>query len=135
MRHILTAFKGLAVLALLTFSIGCANELQSKENLAVAAGFKTITPTKPDQIARLKSLPADKVTRVTHKGKTYYVLPDVANNVAYVGGPTQYQSYQQLRLAKKISDQNVEAAAMNEDASMDWGGWGGWGAWPAMGWY
>ena len=135
MKHVLLTIKGLAILALLTLAVGCASELQSKENLAIAAGFKTITPTKPDQIARLKSLPADKVTRVTHKGKTYYVLPDVANNVAYVGGPTQYQSYQQLRLARNISNQNLEAAAMNEDASMNWDGWGGWGAWPAMGWY
>ena len=134
MKHILT--KGLAAIALLTLAVGCANSLQSKENLAVAAGFKTITPTKPNQIARLKSLPADKVTRVTHKGKTYYVLPDVANNVAYVGGPKQYQAYQQLRLARKISNQNLEAAAMNEDAaSENWGGWGGWGGWPPVGWY
>lgn len=135
MKYILPAFKGLVLLALLTLAAGCASGLQSKENLAIAAGFKTITPTKPNQIARLKSLPPDKVTRITHKGKTYYVLPDVANNVAYVGGPAQYQSYQQLRLARNISNQNLEAAAMNEDASMNWDGWGGWGAWPAMGWY
>jgi len=135
MKHIL--IKGLAALALLTFAVGCASSLQSKENLAVAAGFKTITPTKPNQIARLKSLPADKVTRVTHKGKTYYVLPDVANNVAYVGGPQQYQAYQQLRLARKLSNQNLEAAAMNQAAAEDnsWGAWGGWGGWPPMGWY
>ena len=125
MKHIL--IKGLAAIVLLTFTVGCANSLQNKENLAVAAGFKTITPSNPSQVARLKSLPADKVTRVTHKGKTYYVLPDVANNVAYVGGPKQYQSYQQLRLARKLSNQNLEAAEMNEDATMNWGSWGGWG--------
>ena len=133
MKHIVV--KCLAAVALLALVAGCANSLQSKENLAVAAGFKTITPSKPSQVARLKSLPPDKVTRITHKGKTYYVLPDVANNVAYVGGPQQYQSYQQLRFAKKLSDQKLEAAEMNEDATMNWGAWGGWGAWPPMGWY
>lgn len=135
MKHILTS--GLAALALVALATGCAESLQSKENLAVAAGFKAITPTKPNQVARLHSLPPDKVTRITHKGQTYYVLPDVANNVAYVGGPKQYQSYQQLRLARQMSNQNLEAAEMNEDASMNmnWGAWGGWGAWPAMGWY
>jgi len=132
MKHIVV--KGLAALTLLALAVGCTS-LQSKENMAVAAGFKALTPSKPSQVARLKSLPADKVTRITHKGKTYYVLPDVANNVAYVGGPQQYQSYQQLRLAKQMSDQRLEAAEMNEDASMNWGAWGGWGAWPAMGWY
>ena len=134
MKHILT--KGLAAIALLTFAAGCANSLHNKENLAVAAGFKTITPTKPSQIARLKSLPADKVTRVTHKGKTYYVLPDVANNVAYVGGPQQYQAYKQLRLQRKLSNQNLEAAALNQAAAADnWGAWGSWGEWPTTGWY
>lgn len=132
MKHIL--IKGLAAIALLTFAVGCANSLQNKENLAAAAGFKTITPSKPGQVARLKSLPADKVTRITHKGKTYYVLPDVANNVAYVGGPKQYQSYQQLRLARQLSNQNLEAAEMNEDATMNWGGWGGWGIGGPMVW-
>jgi hypothetical protein len=133
MKHLLTS--GLAAFALLSLTVGCASGLHSKENLAIAAGFKTITPTKPNQIARLKSLPADKVTRVTHKGQTYYVLPDVANNVAYVGGPNQYQTYQQLRLQRKLSNERLEAAEMNEDASMDWGGWGGWGAWGGAGWY
>ena len=134
MKHIL--IKGLAAIALLTFAVGCANSLQNKENLAVAAGFKTITPTKPNQIARLKTMPAGKITRITHKGKTYYVLPDLANNVAYVGGPNQYQQYQQLRLARKISNQNLEAAALNQAAAADdWGAWGSWGDWPQMGWY
>lgn len=134
MKHIL--LKGLAIVTTLAFTAGCANSLQNKENLAIAAGFKTITPTKPNQIARFQSLPADKVTRITHKGKTYYILPDPANNVAYVGGPKQYQSYQQLRLARKISNQNLEAAAMNQAAaSEDWGAWGGWGGWPPGGWY
>ncbi|MEI8312543.1 MAG: hypothetical protein WCH98_17465 [Verrucomicrobiota bacterium] len=134
MKHILTT--GLAAITLLTLAVGCTS-LQDKENLAVAAGFKAITPSKPSQVERLKSLPADKVTRITHKGQTYYVLPDVANNVAYVGGPQQYQSYQQLRLARQMSNQNLEAAEMNDDASMNmnWGAWGGWGAWAPMGWY
>ena len=128
MNHILVKCLALAV--------GCANNLHSKENMAVAAGFKTITPSKPSQVARLKTLPADKVTRVTHKGKTYYVLPDVANNVAYVGGPQQYQAYKQLRLQRKLSNQNLEAAALNQAAAADnWGAWGSWGEWPTTGWY
>jgi hypothetical protein len=135
MKYIVTSIKAVAAVAFLALAVGCASDLQSKENLAIAAGFKTITPSTPDQVARLKNLPVDKVTRVTQNGKTYYVLPDVANNVAYVGGPQQYQSYQQLRLARNISNQNLEAAAMNDDASMNWGAWGGWGAWGPVGWY
>ena len=73
-------------------------------------------------------MPADKVTLVHYKGKTFDVLPDVANNQADVGRASEYQAYQQLRLVNKLSNENLEAAEMNETASMGWG-WGGWGGW------
>ena len=66
------------------------------------------------------------VTLVQQGGKTYYVFPDAPHNQAYVGGPTQYQSYLQLRLANKLANEDLEAAEMNQDASLDWAGWGGW---------
>jgi len=127
MKQIQTAFKFLTVIALLALTVGCATETQNKQNLAIAAGFKIITPTKPDHIALLQSLPADKVTPVNYHGKTFYVLPDAKNNQAYVGGTAQYQAYQQLRLAQHLSNQNLEAAQMYSMNSMNWGGWGGWG--------
>jgi hypothetical protein len=135
MKSLRTAVQTLTAIAFLAFAAGCASDLEQKENLAVAAGFKVITPTQPDQQAILAKLPPDKVTQVNYKGKLYYVLPDAAHNQAYVGGPKQYQSYQQLRLAKKISDQNLAAAQMNQDASMNWGAWGGWGGGWYGGWY
>ncbi|HEY5894901.1 MAG TPA: hypothetical protein VIT91_16900 [Chthoniobacterales bacterium] len=135
MKHLLTLFKYLTALALVALAAGCATELQEKENLAVSAGFKVITPTKPDQQALLAKLPAGKVTRITYAGKTYYVLPDRANNQAYVGGPKQYQAYQQLRLANQLSNENLEAAQLNEAAAMGWGDWGGWGGGWGPGWY
>jgi hypothetical protein len=136
MKQILTTFKFISALALVALGVGCSG-VQEKENLLVAAGFKVITPTKPDQVALLPTLPAGKVTRITYNKKTYYVMPDVKHNQAYVGGPNQYQSYQQLRLAKQLSNQNLEAASMNQAASMNWGAWGGWGGpgWYGPGWY
>jgi hypothetical protein len=119
----------LVPLALL-LTVGCATESQNKQNLAIAAGFKVITPTKPDQISLLQTLPVDKVTPVNYKGKTYYVLPDAKNNQAYVGRAAEYQAYQQLRLAQHLSNQNLQAAQMNQAASVGIGTWGGWG----MGW-
>ena len=135
MKPIQIACKYLAILTLAVFAFGCAADLHEKENLAVAAGFKVITPTKPDQQAILAKLPADKVTPVKYKGKTYYVLPDAKNNQAYVGGPKQYQAYQQLRIAKHLSDQNLAAAQYNDAAAMNWGAWGGWGGGWYGGWY
>jgi hypothetical protein len=135
MNPILRSLNSLVAITLLALVAGCASDLPEKENLTVAAGFRAITPTKPDQSALLKTLPADQVTRITYAGKTYYVLPDVKNNLAYVGGPKQYQAYQQMRLAKQISNQNLEAAEMNQAASMNWGAWGGWGGVGGPGWY
>ena len=135
MKHILTSLKYLTALASLALAAGCATEQESQENLAVAAGFKVITPTKADQQAILAKLPARKVTPITYHGKSYYVLPDVKNNRAYVGRESEYQAYQRLRLAKQISNDNLMAAQMNEMNSMNWGGWGGWGYGWGAGWY
>jgi len=117
---------------------GCATSsqtsMQSKESMLVAAGFKTITPKTAAQKQKLQNLPPGKVTMVQKKGKTYYIFPDPAQNQAYVGGPKEYQEYQQLRAEKKLANENLETAEMYQDAEMNWGGWGGWGAgWGPMG--
>ena len=128
MKQIFTGFNLIGAIALLALIVGCTStQTQNKENLLIAAGFKVIVPHTAAQQQKLQALPADKVTLVQKDGKTYYVFPDAANNQAYVGGPTQYQAYRQLRLANKLANENLEAAEMNQDASMDWGAWGGWG--------
>jgi hypothetical protein len=128
MKHIFTVLSVVGAFALLALAGGCASmETQSKENLLIAAGFKVIVPSTPAQQQKLQALPADKVTLVQKSGKTYYVFPDTAHNQAYVGGPKQYQAYRQLRLANKLANENLEAAEMNQDTSMNWGAWGGWG--------
>ena len=134
MRQTLTTLKFLAVIALGAFAVSCASETQEKQNLAIAAGFKIITPKSAEHQALLAQLPPDKVTPVNYKGKTYYVLPDAKNNQAYVGGAEQYQAYQQIRMAQHLSNQNLEAAQMNQMATMNWGAWGGWGGYGGWGW-
>jgi hypothetical protein len=110
-------------------AVSCAAtqaQMQNKENLLNAAGFKVIAPRTAAQQQTLKSLPSDKVSLVQKDGKTYYVFPDAANNQAYVGGPRQYQTYRQIRTANKMSNEGLEAAGMGQAAS-NWGAWGGWG--------
>lgn len=129
MRKLLDSLKYPAAAALVALAAGCAtgDNALSNDNLAIAAGFKVITPKNPGQQAILAKLPKDKVSPVTYQGATYYVLPDSMNNLAYVGGLPQYQDYQRMRVAKQLSNNNLEAAQMNEMNAMDWGGWGGWG--------
>ena len=134
MRQTIITLKFLAVIALGAFAVSCASETHTKENLAIAAGFKIVTPKTAQQQTILTQLPKDQVTPVDYKGHRYYVLPDVANNQAYVGGAEQYQADQQLRLAQHLSNQNLEAAQMNQMATMNWGAWGGWGGYGGWGW-
>jgi hypothetical protein len=125
MQLSVNSLKCLSAIALLALAVGCAST-QSKENMLVAAGFKVITPKTAEQTAKMKALPSSKVTQVKKDGKLYYVFPDVAHNQVYVGGPQQYQAYQQLKLDKQIADENMDAAEIDRDTSMNWGAWGGW---------
>ena len=132
----IVSFQMISALALLALTAGCATtqSTQNRESKLVASGFKTVTPKTAVQQQKLQKLPPGKVTMIQKRGKTYYIFPDPAHNVAYVGGPNQYQAYQQLRAENKLARENLETAEMYQDAEMDWGAWGGWGAgWGPMG--
>jgi len=96
--------------------------------MLAASGFKTITPKTAAQQQKLQQLPPGKVTMIQKKGKTCYIFPDPAHNLAYVGGPKQYQQYQQLRTDNKLAKESLETADMYQDAEMQWSVWGGWDA-------
>src|SRR5438067_12607787 len=136
MKQIRTSFKMISAMALLALTAGCAttSSTQNKESMLVASGFKTITPKTAAQQQKLQQLPPGKVAMINKKGKTYYIFPDAAHNQAYVGGPKEYQVYQQLRTENKLAKEDLEIAEMNQDEAMEWGAWGGWGAgWGPMG--
>ena len=96
--------------------------------MLVASGFKVITPKTAAQKQKLQNLPPGKVTMIKKGGKTYYVFPDPAQNQAYVGGPSQYQQYQQLRADNRLAKESLETAEMYQDTAMEWSVWGGWDA-------
>src|SRR5213596_1641195 len=113
--------------------ISCASTqttTQHRESMLIASGFKVITPKTAAQKQKRQNLPLGNVSMIKKSKKTYYVFPDPAHNQAYVGGPKEYQAYQQLRAANNIANENLETAEMYQDAEMQWGAWGGWG----MGW-
>ena len=122
---------------LLALMAGCATTTTSTQDTAsmlVAAGFKTITPKTTAQQQKLHQLQTGQVATIQKNGGTYYIVADPPRNVVYVGGPTEYQAYQQLRAQKHLAQENVQTAAMYQDASMQWSTWGGWGVgWGRMG--
>jgi hypothetical protein len=132
MKQVRPSFNMISVISLLALAVGCAttSSTQNKESMLVASGFKVITPKTAAQQQKLQQLPPGNVAMINRQGRTYYIFPDAAHNQAYVGGPKEYQAYQQLRAANNIANENLETAEMYQDAQMQWGAWGGWG----MGW-
>jgi hypothetical protein len=118
---------------LLALTAGCATTAtfpQDKANMLVAAGFKTITPKTAAQQQKLQQLQTGQVATIQKNGRTYYIVANPPQNVVYVGGPHEYQAYQQLRAQNQLAQENLQTAEMYQDAAMNWGAWGGWG----MGW-
>jgi hypothetical protein len=126
------AAKFTAVIALICTAlfVGCAatqTTMQNRESMLVAAGFKVITPKTAAQQQKLQNLPPGKVTMIQKGKKTYYIFPDPVHHRSYVGGPKEYQAYQQLRATNKLVKENVETGEMYQDSEMQWSSWGGWG--------
>ena len=121
---LLSMIGGASLLALL---VGCATTRQT-EDLLSAAGFKIVPATTPELQARLKTIPAHKVTMVQRDGKAYFVYPDVTQKVFYVGQNGQYQRYQQLREQNQLAQEQLNAAELNAD-------WGAWESWGGEGWW
>lgn len=130
-------FISVIATASLSMFIGCATtqtSTQHRESMLAASGFKVITPKTSAQQQKLQSLPPGKVTMIQKRNKTYYIFPDPAHNLAYVGGPKEYQAYQQLRADKKLAREDLETAEMYQDQAMEWSVWtGGEGVWGPMG--
>src|SRR6266513_4198352 len=131
MRAMRCIFLTTIAVACTLLSVSCATtqtSTQNRESMLAASGFKTITPKTAAQKQKLQILPPGKVTMIQKKGKTYYIFPDPAHNMAYVGGPKQYRQYQQLRNDNKLAKESLETADMYQDAEMQWSVWGGWDA-------
>ena len=128
LRYILLATITAAGTALLVSCASTQTSTQNRESMLAASGFKTITPKSAAQQQKLQQLPPGKVTMIQKKGKTYYIFPDPAHNLAYVGGPKQYRQYQQLRTDNKLAKESLETADMYQDEEMQWSVWGGWDA-------
>jgi hydrogenase/urease accessory protein HupE len=100
MKQIRTSFNMVGVIAVLALMAGCATTAsfpQEKANMLVAAGFKTITPKTAAQQQKLQQLQTGQVATIQKNGRTYYIVADPHQNLVYVGGPHEYQAYQQLR--------------------------------------
>jgi hypothetical protein len=121
-------FSAPIAIACTALLVGCATTqtaMQNRESMLVASGFKVITPKTAAQQQKLQNLPPGKVTMIQKGKKTYYIFPDPVHNRSYVGGPKEYQAYQQLSAANKLAGEDLETGEMYQDSEMQWSSWGG----------
>lgn len=114
----------LSIVCATALLLGCSSTKQ-KENLLSAAGFKPIAANSPQRVEHLKSLSDDRLTTANLNGHNYFVFPDWAENVLFVGQEPQYQQYQRMRLENELPEARVETAEVGDA----WAGWGAWGRW------
>jgi len=120
---------GVVLAALIPVLGGCAalrkSDVDSQEQLLSAAGFQMKLADSPEKLAHLQTLTPQKLVPHTRDGKLYYVYADAEFcKCLYVGDPPAYQKYQQLAVQQKLAQEQMNAAAMNENAAMNWGLWG-----------
>ena len=123
------------ILLLLALFNGCASwDASSQESLLSAAGFKTRTPSTPKQEAMFARMAPYTVERRERHGKILYAYADKKQHLVYIGGEAEYQRYKELGVKQSIADSQLQAAQINEDATLYdqsyWGPyWGPWNPW------
>ena len=122
MRHLLTRFSFIGgAFALLLLAVPQAQG-ESVPDMLTASGFKTVTPDSTQQ-AKLQSLTAGQISEIQTAKLTLYVYPDWPNHVVLIGGPVQYQAYQQYRLSHNLPAENPPPVYRGPASEFDWSTW------------
>jgi hypothetical protein len=111
-------------LFLALFLSGCATHLQKKETFLTQAGFRTVKPQTPAQIAHFQSLPPGHIRHEEKNGQTLYMLADPTKNLLLVGGEAEYAQYQEILYAKEV-EPGKKADKITKGIANIWDqGWG-----------
>ncbi len=121
-----------AVLA--TNLAGCAylrtQQAEQIDPMLAAAGFQMRPADSPEKLEQLKTMPPLKVVPRQEGDQTFFVVADPdACKCLYVGNAKNYERYERISLRQEAAQTRLEAAEMDENASMEWGMWGPWGGW------
>ena len=118
------------LLLALAVGVGCASGTIATERLLSAAGFQMRMADSAEREAHLATMTQRELVPEMHDGSLRYVYADSKYcKCVYVGTEKAYQRYERYAMKQRQSDQRLEAAQMNQDASMNWGMWGPWGPW------
>ena len=111
--------------ALLLLVAGCASNqpaqtTRSEADMLIASGSLVRTPNQT-QWDKLQSLTAGQISQIQAYGRTLYVYPDWPIGRVLIGGPRQYQVYQQYRLSQHLPAENPPQ--VYHGPSFDWRKW------------
>jgi hypothetical protein len=126
--------------ALLLCCAACASTaVEDTEQMLSAAGFQMRVADAPGKQAQMAALPPHRLVaqRLDTGGgeSTGYVYADPDRcHCLYVGDPRAYQTFQRLAFQKRIADEQLRAAEMQQNAALDWNVWGPgfWGPEPVI---
>lgn len=118
--------------------VSCAymkkSDTRLTEDHLTTAGFKIMIADTGEKQKMLKSLPPETITRMQRDDSVYYVYPDPdVCSCLYIGREAEYQRLKELAVDQRISDRQMIANELNEDARLGWGSTGPWGNWGVMG--
>jgi hypothetical protein len=145
MRTLKDLLIGPLTVMLIALAAGCATSpVKRTEQMLTQSGFKLVPAVSVSHQQQMQTLPPNRISAVKRNGKQYYVYPDHARNVLYVGNKAQFHAYQMAIQNQVLTEdskliQGVEdSPRVTDDAAIASGGtgagWGQvWGEWPEDG--
>jgi hypothetical protein len=124
--------------ALLLLSACASSAVPDTEQMLTAAGFQIRPADTPEKQAQLATLPPHRLLTERNDAsggpQLGYIYADPEGcHCAFVGDARAYQAFQQLAMQKRIADEHLRAAQMEQNAAMDWAwGPGFWGPEPPI---
>jgi hypothetical protein len=114
----------LNVLVALTVSVlvavgAAAATLPIDESELLGLGFKVLVATNTAQQDWVKRMVPGQIRAMQRTGKKYFIYPDAPRNQIYVGGPKEYEAYQQLHPDSKLAGQDGAKQASEYRAKQD----------------
>jgi hypothetical protein len=107
-----------------------AQQVKSKTDLLLAAGFRQVFPTTPQLKARLDAMPQHQIFMASKGPKVFYVYADAAGcGCFYAGNQEQYQAFRKLAAQARLAAEEIEAAQLNESMNYSWDECGEAGPW------
>ena len=77
------------------------------ESELTAVGFKVLVAATQVQQEWIKSLEPGRIRPMQRNGKKYFIFPDAPRNQIYVGGPTEYEAYQELHPESQVDPRDA----------------------------